>query len=191
MFVKKLKNSLLLSTALCVFSLQADFTHVSAWQRIPKSGEKQLLVMCGDTHSKEKVGLDQAEQIVELLAGHRRPDDCILVEDLSDMVGLAKRIDTFFEHYPCEEDRKEIARSLHHLHYEVLEGVRTQRAQERKQISLFLLPYCARACDVPMYNIDFRQCVSCDTPRMEIAKYQKGSEIIPWVIEQIVAIRNW
>jgi hypothetical protein len=166
--------------------LQADFTHISAWQRLTDKGEKQLLFMCGDTHDQESMGLDQDEQITKLMAANADADDCIIAEDMNDAAGLAERFDAYFEVHPHEEDRAKAAQALKHLQDDLYESERVYQAQQRVQAALFLLPYCARNNNVPIHNVDFRQFLTCDAPRADIAKYTNGNEILPWMLERIV-----
>ena len=95
-----LKNSYIFIAVLStVFSLHADYIDVSVWKRLSDKGNEQFLVLCGDKHDLMATGIDQAEEIVELLSARNSKNDHIIIEDLNDVEDFGKRVDAFFDSY--------------------------------------------------------------------------------------------
>ena len=79
--MNKLKITLLFLTTI-VTKLHADFTHISAWQRTAESGEKQLLIVCGDDHSIREKGFKQAQEVAAILKKDK--NNALIIEDAYD-----------------------------------------------------------------------------------------------------------
>lgn len=180
-----LKNKIFLLLAIAS-TVQADFIHVSAWERQLQDGTKQSILFFGDVHDQEEVGFKQAQQIVHAVAQRNNKDDLLLVEDMNDAHDLAKRLDAYFQEHPHEQDRHNAAESVKRL-IDIYEDERLNQAEKGVNATLFMLPYFAQKKDVNICNVDFRQFVSCDAPRLDISKYHNGHLIVPAMLETVVA----
>jgi hypothetical protein len=166
------------------YNIQADFVEVSVWNRQLQNGKNQQIICFGDRHDIEHVGYEQSKEIVDLMVQRNHKDDLILIEDMNDARGLAKRVHNYFEQFPYKDDQKQAAQKLERLH-KIYEQARQKTVEEKENVSLFVLPHFAREQNINYSNVDFRQFLSCDAPKMDISKYHNGHLIMPWILQQL------
>ncbi len=178
------KIFLLLSSLTISSILHADFVHISKWDRELDNGQKQSIVFFGDIHDQLNAGFKQAKDIANFMAQYKNKNDCVLLEAINDADMIVTHTDRFYAHYNYPEDQKDIQKGLGRL-ADILEDARKEDVAQQKNNALFLLPHFFDEHGVAYDNVDFRQTMTCDAPRLNISNYQDGHLIIPFVIEQL------
>ncbi len=171
-------------TVLFSYLAHADFVHISKWDRVLEDGQKQSIVFFGDIHDQLENGFVQAKDIANFMAQYKNKNDCVLLEAINDADMILTHTDRFYAQHNFPEDQKDIHKGLGRL-ADILEAARQEDIAEQKNNALFILPHFFDERGVAYENVDFRQTMTCDAPRLNISNYQDGHLIIPFGIEQL------
>lgn len=157
-----LKNSYpVMATILVGSFLQADFTDVNVWQRAAASGTMQQFITCGDRHSVKKVGLQQAQEIVALLAPGK--DNAIIIEDAYD---YTKSIEQLAALQDGTENHQYLMGDFQHFQTQTLNATRRQSVVGHALSGIVLVPELAAEQGVACESVEFRQFVTFQLPSL-------------------------